>query len=175
MLPDKSILVGQKFMENAKFEKIQCYILADFQTALWSVVKLGLLLLRLLQDETGLGGCSSTSTEKRERLKHRCYNPLAHIRKMKAQVMPKAKLTKNIFFVNPGVILESRLWINNWPSGAFLMRQFECNTTFNRRTAASILESKVLLLSRETLFRLIHKSVGGQKRRKTIQFFFFSQ
>ena len=111
----------------------KCDILADFQTAFWSVVKLGLLLLRLLQDETGLGGCSSTSTEKRERLKHRCYNPLAHIRKMKAQVMPKAKLTKNILFVNPGVILESRLWINNCPFRAFLMRQFECNTTFNRR------------------------------------------
>ena len=73
--------------------------------------------------------------EKRERLKHRCYNPLAHIRKMKAQVMPKAKLTKNIFFVNPGVFLESRLWINNCPFGAFLMRQFECNTTFNRRSS----------------------------------------
>ena len=32
MLPDGSSLKGQKFMENAKIEKLKCDILGDFQT-----------------------------------------------------------------------------------------------------------------------------------------------
>ena len=31
-LPDKSVLIGQKLVENAKIQKIKCYILGDFQT-----------------------------------------------------------------------------------------------------------------------------------------------
>ena len=31
MLPDKSILKGQKLVENAKIEKLKCDILSDFQ------------------------------------------------------------------------------------------------------------------------------------------------
>ena len=34
VLPDRSILTGQKLMENAKIEKLRCDILGDFQT-LW--------------------------------------------------------------------------------------------------------------------------------------------
>ena len=30
LLPDKSILVGQKLMENAKIEKFECDILGNF-------------------------------------------------------------------------------------------------------------------------------------------------
>ena len=32
VLPDKSVLIGQKFAENAKIKKFQCDILSDFQT-----------------------------------------------------------------------------------------------------------------------------------------------
>ena len=32
MLPDKSVLIGQKLVENAKIEKFKCDILDDFQT-----------------------------------------------------------------------------------------------------------------------------------------------
>ena len=32
MLPDKSILIGQKLSKNAKIEKYKCDILDDFQT-----------------------------------------------------------------------------------------------------------------------------------------------
>ena len=34
-LPDRSILKGQKLMENAKIQKIKCDILSNFQT-MWS-------------------------------------------------------------------------------------------------------------------------------------------
>ena len=34
VLPDKSISIGQKLLENAKIEKPKCDIFADFQT-LW--------------------------------------------------------------------------------------------------------------------------------------------
>ena len=37
MLPDRSVLIGQKLVENAKIEKLKCDILGDFQTlCLWS-------------------------------------------------------------------------------------------------------------------------------------------
>ena len=32
MLPDRSILIGQKLAENAKIQKFKCVILGDFQT-----------------------------------------------------------------------------------------------------------------------------------------------
>ena len=32
VLPNRSILIGQKLMENAKIEKFKCDILGDFQT-----------------------------------------------------------------------------------------------------------------------------------------------
>ena len=32
VLPDMSLLIGQKFVENAKIEKLKCDILDDFQT-----------------------------------------------------------------------------------------------------------------------------------------------
>ena len=32
MLPDRSVLIGQKLVENAKIEKFKCDILGDFQT-----------------------------------------------------------------------------------------------------------------------------------------------
>ena len=32
VLPDSSILIGQKLAENAKIEKLECVILGDFQT-----------------------------------------------------------------------------------------------------------------------------------------------
>ena len=31
VLPDRSILIGQKLVENAKTEKLKCDILSDFQ------------------------------------------------------------------------------------------------------------------------------------------------
>ena len=31
-LPDRSVLIGQKLVENAKIEKFKCGILGDFQT-----------------------------------------------------------------------------------------------------------------------------------------------
>ena len=40
MLPDRSILKGQKLMESAKIEKLKCDILGDFQT-LWAVAAAG--------------------------------------------------------------------------------------------------------------------------------------
>ena len=36
VLPDMSLLIGQKLAENAKIEKLKCDILDDFQT-LWGV------------------------------------------------------------------------------------------------------------------------------------------
>ena len=32
VLPDKSVLIGQKLVENAKIENFKWYILGDFQT-----------------------------------------------------------------------------------------------------------------------------------------------
>ena len=32
MLPDKSVLIGQKLVKNAKIQKFQCDILSNFQT-----------------------------------------------------------------------------------------------------------------------------------------------
>ena len=32
VLPDRSILIGQKLVENAKIENLKCDILGDFQT-----------------------------------------------------------------------------------------------------------------------------------------------
>ena len=32
VLPDRSVLIGQKLMENAKIKKFQCEILSNFQT-----------------------------------------------------------------------------------------------------------------------------------------------
>ena len=37
VLPDRSILISQKFMENAKIEKLKCDIFSDFQT-MWTIV-----------------------------------------------------------------------------------------------------------------------------------------
>ena len=34
VLPDKSVLIGQKFVENAKIKKFKCDILSNFQTML---------------------------------------------------------------------------------------------------------------------------------------------
>ena len=34
VLPDRSILIGQKLVENAKIKKFKCDILSDFQTFL---------------------------------------------------------------------------------------------------------------------------------------------
>ena len=36
VLPDRSILKGQKMVENAKIPKFKCDILSDFQT-LWNI------------------------------------------------------------------------------------------------------------------------------------------
>ena len=35
VLPDRSIIIGQKMAENAKIENLKCDILGDFQT-LWA-------------------------------------------------------------------------------------------------------------------------------------------
>ena len=32
MLPDRSVLIGQKLVENAKIQKFKCDILSNFQT-----------------------------------------------------------------------------------------------------------------------------------------------
>ena len=32
VLPDRSVLIGQKLVENAKIQKFKCDILGDFQT-----------------------------------------------------------------------------------------------------------------------------------------------
>ena len=37
MLPDKSLLIGQKMLENAKIEKLKCDIFSDFQTLCSSI------------------------------------------------------------------------------------------------------------------------------------------
>ena len=36
VLPDWSVLIGQKLVENAKIQKFKCDILCDFQTLCWS-------------------------------------------------------------------------------------------------------------------------------------------
>ena len=38
-LPDRSILIGQKMVENAKIQKLKCDILGDFQTLCTSTTK----------------------------------------------------------------------------------------------------------------------------------------
>ena len=38
VLPDRSILTGQKLVKNAKIQKFKCHILSNFQT-LWSRLK----------------------------------------------------------------------------------------------------------------------------------------
>ena len=40
VLPDRSILKGQKLMENAKMEKLKCDILGDFQTLCTSTIRI---------------------------------------------------------------------------------------------------------------------------------------
>ena len=32
VLPDRSVLIGQKLVENAKIQNFKCYILSNFQT-----------------------------------------------------------------------------------------------------------------------------------------------
>ena len=44
MLPDRSILKGQKLVENAKIEKLKCDILGDFQTLYWGAYNLQYLM-----------------------------------------------------------------------------------------------------------------------------------
>ena len=39
VLPDRSLLIGQKSVENAKIPKLKCDILGDFQT-LWVIEKI---------------------------------------------------------------------------------------------------------------------------------------
>ena len=41
MLPDRSILIGQKLAKNAKIEKFKCDIFGDFQTLCRSINVLG--------------------------------------------------------------------------------------------------------------------------------------
>ena len=41
VLPDRSILIGQKLVENAKIQKFKCDILSNFQT-MWSGLFLAL-------------------------------------------------------------------------------------------------------------------------------------
>ena len=36
VLPDKSVLIGQKLVENDKIQKFKCDILSNFQTMWWS-------------------------------------------------------------------------------------------------------------------------------------------
>ena len=36
VLPDRSVFIGQKLVENAKIKKFKCDILSDFQTT-WKV------------------------------------------------------------------------------------------------------------------------------------------
>ena len=38
MVPDKSLLIGQKLVENAKIQKFRCDILGDFQTMCCKVI-----------------------------------------------------------------------------------------------------------------------------------------
>ena len=38
MLPDRSILIGQKLVENDKIQKFKCDILGDFQTLCASLI-----------------------------------------------------------------------------------------------------------------------------------------
>ena len=46
MLPDRSVLIGQNLVENAKIQKFKCDILSNFQT-IWSWEKLWKILLFL--------------------------------------------------------------------------------------------------------------------------------
>ena len=39
VLPDRSVLLGQKLVENAKIQKCKCDILSNFQT-IWNVLVL---------------------------------------------------------------------------------------------------------------------------------------
>ena len=41
VLPDRSVLIGQKLVEDAKIEKFKCDILGDFQTLCSSCIKAG--------------------------------------------------------------------------------------------------------------------------------------
>ena len=43
MLPEWSIIIGQKMVKNAKIEKLKCDILTNFQT-LWNLTTLVLLV-----------------------------------------------------------------------------------------------------------------------------------
>ena len=36
VLPDRSVLIGQKLGENAKIQKFNCEILSNFQTMCWN-------------------------------------------------------------------------------------------------------------------------------------------
>ena len=41
MLPDRSVLIGQRLVENAKIQKFKCDILSNFQTLFSFMIKAG--------------------------------------------------------------------------------------------------------------------------------------
>ena len=55
MLPDRSILIGQKLVENAKIKKFKCDILSDFQTFLifFNILSNFFCIFRFLPPEIG--------------------------------------------------------------------------------------------------------------------------
>ena len=55
MLPDRSILIGQKLVENAKIKKFKCDILSDFQTFLifFQHIEYFFCIFRFLPPEIG--------------------------------------------------------------------------------------------------------------------------
>ena len=53
MLPDRSVLIGQKLVENAKIQKIKCDILSNFQTMWRGVSCVGCNLGSNMMMQTG--------------------------------------------------------------------------------------------------------------------------
>ena len=115
MFPDKSILIGQKLVKNAKIEKFKCDILSDFQT-LWQQQILikhrgntccSVKVLHLLVDGSSILSWSNMTHTPRAFIKIKTSKLFSH--KHSAWKLPKkshstlrVKRAKFIF------------WVDNW-------------------------------------------------------------
>ena len=54
MLPDRSILIGQKLVENAKIQKFKCDILSNFQTMWHTIIILATLEIFIYMCASGM-------------------------------------------------------------------------------------------------------------------------
>ena len=57
MLPDRSVLIGQKLVKNAKIEKFKCDILGDFQTMCSVIIPSSHIIFRSLYDPKNFLNC----------------------------------------------------------------------------------------------------------------------